>query len=168
MKLATTGVIAAAVLSIATMAFAQKPDFSGTWTIDPASVPAPPAGAGSGGQAGGGAVRSMAAPGPMVVKQTADTLTVERIAGESKIVSTYKLNGTESINKRTMGQLGEVEIKSKAKFDGAKLTITTQQPGRDGGAPLELTETWSLEGGDLVIESTNPRGTQKRLYKKNT
>jgi hypothetical protein len=162
MKLARTGVIAAAVLSIATMAFAQKPDFSGTWTIDPASAPAPPAG----GQAGGG-VRSMAG-GPMVVTQTADTLTVERVAGESKIVSTYKLNGTESINKRTMGQMGEVEIKSKAKFDGAKLTISTQQPGRDGGAPVEMTETWSLEGGNLVIESTNPRGTQKRVYKKNT
>jgi hypothetical protein len=161
MKLARTGVIAAAVLSMTTMAFAQKPDFSGTWTMDPASAPAPPAGG------GGGEVRRMAG-GPMVVTQTADTLTVERIAGDSKIVSTYKLNGTESINKRTMGQMGEVEIKSKAKFDGAKLTISTQQPGRDGGAPMELTETWSLEGGNLVIESTNPRGTQKRVYKKNT
>jgi hypothetical protein len=158
MKLARTGVIAAAVLAMATMAFAQKPDFSGTWTIDPASVPAPPA--------GGGAVRGV--PGPMVVTQTADTLTIERIAGESKIVSAYKLNGTESVNKRTMGQMGEVEIKSKAKFDGAKLTITSLQPGREGGAPVELTETWSLEGGNLVIESTNPRGTQKRIYKKNT
>jgi hypothetical protein len=64
--------------------------------------------------------------------------------------------------------MGEVEIKSKAKFDGAKLTITTLQPNREGGAPLELTESWSLEGGNLVIESTNPRGTQKRVYKKNT
>ena len=161
MRLARTGVIAAAVLAMATAAFAQKPDFSGTWTMDPASVPAPPAG-------GGGAVRAMAAPGPMVVTQTADTLTIERVAGESKIVSAYKLNGTESINKRTMGQMGEVEIKSKAKFDGAKLTIVTQQPGRDGGAPIELTETWSLDGGNLVIESTNPRGTQTRIYKKNT
>ena len=158
MKLARTGVIAAAVLSMATMAFAQKPDFSGTWTMDPASVPAPPAGAGG---------ARMMAPGPMVVTQTADTLTVERIAGESKIVSTYKLNGTESVNKRTMGQMGEVEIKSKAKFDGAKLTISTVQPGRDGGT-METTETWSLQGGNLVIESTNPRGTQTRVYKKNT
>ena len=157
MKLARTGVIAAAVLSIATMAFAQKPDFSGTWTMDPASAPAPPA--------GGGAVRGV--PGPMVVTQTADTLTIERVAGESKIVSSYKLNGTESVNKRTMGQMGEVEIKSKAKFDGAKLTITSLQPGREG-APIEMTETWSLEGGNLVIESTNPRGTQKRIYKKST
>ena len=158
MKLARTGVIAAAVLSIATMAFAQKPDFSGTWTMDPASVPAPPAGAGAARPMGGG---------PMVVTQTADTLTVERVAGETKIVSTYKLNGTESVNKRTMGQMGEVEIKSKAKFDGAKLTITTLQPGRDG-AQMEMTETWSLDGGNLVIDSTNPRGTQKRVYKKST
>ena len=161
MKLARTGVIAAAVLSMATMAFAQKPDFSGTWTMDPASAPSAPPPA-----AGGGAVR-MAAPGPMVVTQTADTLTIERLAGETKIVSTYKLNGTESINKRTMGQMGEVEIKSKAKFDGAKLTIVSQQPGREGGS-IELTETWSLDGGNLVIESTNPRGTQKRVYKKTT
>ena len=158
MKLARTGVIAAAVLSVATMAFAQKPDFSGTWTMDPASAPAPPA--------GGGAVR-MAAPGPMVVTQTADTLTIERVAGETKIVSSYKLNGAESINKRTMGQMGEVEIKSKATFDGAKLTIVSQQPGREGGS-IEMTETWSLDGGNLVIESTNPRGTQKRVYKKTT
>jgi hypothetical protein len=163
MKLARTGVIAAAVLSIATMAFAQKPDFSGTWTIDPASAPAPPAG--GGGQAGGGAMR--APGGPMVVKQTADTLTVERIAGENRIVSTYKLDGTESVNKRTMGPAGEVEIKSKATFADAKLTIITQQPGRDG-ATMEVTETWSLDGGNLAIESTNPRGTQKRVYKKTT
>ena len=162
MKLARTCVMAAAVLSMSTMAFAQQPDFSGTWTIDAASTPAPAPPAGG----GGGAMRSAA--GPMVVTQTADTLTVERTAGESKIVATYKLNGTESINKRTMGQMGDVEIKSKAKFDGAKLTITTLQPGRDGGAPLELIETWSLDGGNLVIESTNPRGTQKRVYKKNT
>jgi hypothetical protein len=162
MKLARTGVIAAAVLSIATMAFAQKPDFSGTWTIDPASAPAPPAG--GGGQAGAGQMRM---PGPMVVKQTADTLTVERIAGENKVVSSYKLDGTESVNKRTMGQAGEVEIKSKATFAGGKLTITSQQPGRDG-ATMEVTEAWSLDGGNLVIESTNPRGTQKRLYKKTT
>jgi hypothetical protein len=166
MKLSRTGVMAAAVLSIATMAFAQKPDFSGTWALDPASVPAPPAGAG-GGQAGAGGARMMAAPGPMVVKQTGDTLTVERMAGENKIVSAYKLDGTESVNKRTMGQMGEVEIKSKAKFDGTKLTIVSQQPGRDGGT-MEVTEAWSLDGGNLVIESTTVRGTQKRVYKKST
>ena len=40
MKLARVGVIAAAILAVATVAWAQKPDFSGTWTLDPASAPA--------------------------------------------------------------------------------------------------------------------------------
>ena len=35
MKRARVAVIAAAVLAVATVAFAQKPDFSGTWTLDP-------------------------------------------------------------------------------------------------------------------------------------
>jgi hypothetical protein len=39
MKLAL-GVIAAAILAVATVAWAQKPDFSGTWTLDAASAPA--------------------------------------------------------------------------------------------------------------------------------
>ena len=40
MKLGRVGVIAAAMLAVATVARAQKPDFSGTWTLDPASAPA--------------------------------------------------------------------------------------------------------------------------------
>ena len=40
MKLARVGVIAAAIFAVATVAWAQKPDFSGTWTLDPASAPA--------------------------------------------------------------------------------------------------------------------------------
>ena len=64
MKLARVGVIAAAILAVATVVSAQKPDFSGTWTLDPASAPA--AGLGRGG--GGGALGN----GPATVKQTAD------------------------------------------------------------------------------------------------
>ena len=45
MKRATVGMIATAVLAVATMAFAQaKPDFSGTWAPDAAAAPAAPAG----------------------------------------------------------------------------------------------------------------------------
>ena len=40
MKLRRVGVIAAAIFAVATVAWAQKPDFSGTWTLDPASAPA--------------------------------------------------------------------------------------------------------------------------------
>ena len=41
MKRARVGMIAAAVLAVATVAFAQaKPDFSGTWTLDAGSAAA--------------------------------------------------------------------------------------------------------------------------------
>jgi len=175
MKRARIGIIAAAVFAVAAVAFAQaKPDFSGTWTLDPeasgmaAPGGAPPAGApagtggGGGGRGGGGALGN----GPATVKQTGDTLTIERTMGENKVVTTYKLDGTESKN-TMMGRGGTpTESVSVAKFDGGKLTITTK---RDmGGQMVETTETWSVAGPVLTIESTGGRGPQKRVYKKTT
>jgi hypothetical protein len=162
MKLARTGIIAAAILSVATVAFAQKPDFSGTWTADATANPAPPAG-------GGGRGPGMA--GPMSVTQTATTLTVERTMGENKVSQVYKLDGTESENKMT-GRGGEVVTKSVAKWDGNKLTITTKQTGQDGTERVS-TQTWSLDAGVLTIESTRPGRdgspmTAKTVYKKTT
>ena len=158
-KLALTAVLAVA---LAVTGYAQKPDFSGTWTPD-ASAATPPAVGG-----GGGGGRGMA-PGPMTVKQTGDTLTIERTAGENKIVSTYKLDGTESVNKM-MGRGGaEVETKSTAKWDGQKLVISTQRPGQDGAMTTQV-QTWSLEGGNLVIERPG-RGdapASKTVFKKTT
>jgi hypothetical protein len=143
-KLALTAILAVA---LAITGYAQKPDFSGVWTPEPAA--AAPAGGGGGGRGMGG--------GPMTVKQTATDLTIERTAGENKIVSTYKLDGSESVNKM-MGRGGEVETKSTAKWDGSM---------------RESSQTWSLEGGNLVVESTRPGRdgnpmTAKTTYKKTT
>ena len=146
-KLALTAVLAVA---LAVTGYAQKPDFSGTWTVDASAATTSTATTTGGGGGGGG--RGMA-PGPMVVKQTADSLTIERTAGENKIVSTYKLDGTESVNKM-MGRGGaEVETKSTAKWDGSKLTVVTKQAGQDGTV-RESSQSWWLEGGNLVVEST--------------
>ena len=163
MKLARTGIIAAAILSVASVAFAQKTDFSGTWTPEaPAAAPAAGAGGGAGGGGGRGGMM-----GPMVVKQDATTLTVERTQGENKIVSVYKLDGTESENKQ-MGRGGEMVTKSTAKWDGAKLVISTTRTGQDG-APMTAAQTWSMEGGNLVVETAGRDGAmQKRVYKKTT
>jgi len=163
MKRARVGIIAAAVFAVASVAFAQKPDFSGTWTLDPeASGMAAPAGGGGGGGRGGGALGN----GPATVKQTADTLTIERTAGDNKITLTYKLDGSESKN-TMMGRGGTpTESVSTAKFDGGKLTIVTKQDM--GGQMVETTQNWSLAGSVLTVESTNARGTQKRVYKKTT
>ena len=164
MKRARVGIMAAAVFAVAAVAFAQaKPDFSGTWTIDPeaSGMAAPggaPAGTGGGGGRGGG--------GPLTVKQTADALTIERTMGENKVVTTYKLDGTESKN-TMVGRGGTpMETTSVAKFDAGKLTINTK---RDmGGQMVETTETWSVAGPVLTIESTGGRGPAKRVYKKTT
>ena len=164
MKRARVGIIAAAVFAVAAVAFAQaKPDFSGTWTLDPeASGMAAGGGPGGGGGRGGGALGN----GPATVKQTADTLTIERTMGENKVTLTYKLDGTESKN-TMMGRGGnQMESTSTAKFDGSTLTITTKQDM--GNGPMESTQKWTLAGSVLTVESTNARGTQKRVYKKTT
>ena len=101
MKLARVGVIAATILAVATVAWAQKPDFSGTWTLDPASAPA--AGGGGGGRGGGGGALGN---GPATVKQTAEALTIERTMGDVKVTMTYRLDGTESRN-MMMGRGGQ-------------------------------------------------------------
>lgn len=151
MKRARIGIIAVAVLAMATMAFAQKPDFSGSWTLDPEA---------SGMAAGGGGGRMGGGGGPMVVKQTADALTTETTRGENKITMTYKLDGSESTN-TSMGRGGaSMETKSTAKWDGSKLVITTK------AGENESVQTWSMEGGNLVIEGTGGRGPTKRVYKK--
>jgi hypothetical protein len=150
--------MAAAVLAVATMAFAQT-DFSGSWAPD---VDAAAATAGGGGGGGGRGMMNV----PMAIKQTKDTLTIERTIGENKVVQTYKLDGTESTNTQ-QGRGGTVEIKSVAKWDGPKLVITSKRPGQDG-AIVETTATWSLAGGVLTIENTGGRGPSKQTFKKTT
>ena len=167
MKLARVGIIAAAILAVSSVAFAQKPDFSGVWTMDaPAAAP----GGGGGGQRGGGMGGA-----PMTVKQDATTLTIERTMGDTKTTQVYKLDGTESVNKMSMGRgenAREIESKSTAKWDGSKLTITTKQARQDGTEGVS-TQTWSLQGDVLSIESTRTRPdgtpvTATATYKKTT
>jgi hypothetical protein len=99
-----------------------------------------------------------------MVKQTATELTVERTMGENKVTSTYKLDGTESKNSM-MGRGGAaVEAVSVAKWEGPALVIVTKMDM--GNGPQESTQKWTLAGTALTIETTNARGTQKMVYKK--
>ena len=157
MKRVRIGGVAAAILAVATIAWAQKPDFSGTWTLDPASAPP----AGTGGRGGGGGALGN---GPATVKQTADALTIERTMGDAKVTLTYRLDGTDSRN-MMMGLGGQpADSLSTAKWDGPKLTIVTKQ--EMNGQVSESTQVWTVEGSTLTVETTNARGTQKRVYKK--
>ena len=148
------GLTAALVVALAMSGYAQKKtDFSGTWTPDvpaDAAAPAtPPAGGGGGGGRGGG--------GPMTVKQTADTLSVERTGRNGAMTTTYKLDGSE-----TEVAMGQATAKVSAKWDGDKLVIT--QKTEQG----ESTQTWSLADGKLTIARTGGRGPSSTTYKKTT
>ena len=155
MKVVRVGFIAAAVLAMATLSFAQKPDFSGTWTLDEAASGT--AGGGGGGGRGGGGLGNGG-----TVKQTADALMVERMMGDNKVTASYKLDGSESKN-TMMGRGGQsMEAVSTVKFDGSKMIITSKVGENDS------TQVWSLAGDVLTIEVTSARGTQKRVYKKTT
>jgi hypothetical protein len=159
-----TSVVAIAMLVLAgASVFAQsKPSFAGKWTM----VPDPNAAAAAGGRG-----RGMAGGlGPeLTAIQDEKTLTITTNnpqLGELKTV--YNLDGSESKNPLNFG--GQtVDRVSKAKWDGAKLVITTTVSFN--GNPAETIQTWSLDpAGALVVESssnvTGTPTTTKVTYKK--
>jgi len=152
------GLTAVLVVALAAAGYAQKTDFSGTWTLDPEASGMAGGAAGGGAAGGGGGGGGRGGGGPMTVKQTADTLSIERNMGGNAVTTTYKLDGSES--EVPAGRGGTA--KATAKWDGAKLVITTKT---DNG---ESTQTWSLADGKLTIDSTGGRGPSKRVYKKTT
>ena len=164
---------AAFAISTATAVFAQaKPDFSGNWTLDPASAPAPPAGGGGGGgggRGGGGRGGGAGFGQEFTAKQDASTLTISRDQGGNPVTATYKLDGSESKNTVT-GRNGAQEQVSKTMWMGSKLMITTTV--NFGGNNVEQSRTLSLDGGNLVVEQSQPGRdggapqTQKLVYKK--
>jgi hypothetical protein len=165
------GTVIALVFAAAISMYAQaKPDFSGKWVMDPASAPAPPAGGGGGGGGGrGGGGGGLGFGQEFTAKQDAKVLTVTRTQGDQTVTATYNLDGSESKN-TVAGRGGQQEQVSKAVWEANKLTITTTINA--GGTPAEQKRVLSMEGGNLVIEQTNPaRGggaptTAKVVYKK--
>ena len=171
-RLTTLAATAAFIVSIATGAFAQaKTDFSGKWTLDPASAPAPaPAAGGGGGGRGGGRGGGGGLGQEFTITQDASTLTITRDQGGQPVALVYKLDGSESKN-TVAGRGGQQEQVSKTMWMANKLMITTKLDF--GGNTVEQARTLSLEGGNLVVEQSQPGRdggapqTQKLVYKKN-
>ena len=126
-----------------------KPDFSGTWTLDAAKSDPAPQGRGGGGGGGG-----RGGGGPVTIKQTATDITIG--------MNTYKLDGSPTDVQ--MGRGGA--MKATAKWDGAKLVITTS--GDLGGTAFSQTQTRSLsaDGKEMTVESTGGRGPSKQVFTK--
>lgn len=152
-------VVLAAVLALAVpaIAFAQAPDFSGTWKVDMEKSVMPQRGGGGGG-------RGMGGGGDIVIKQTATELTITRTVGDQTSTTTYKLDGSESTNSM-MGRGGATEIKTKSKWDGKKLQTEWKQAGR-GGDVVDVKEEIWLDGAMLVRETKRGEVVTKLVYNK--
>ena len=145
----TLGLTAVIVVALAVAGFAQKTDFSGTWTPEPNA-----AAAAGGGGGGGGGGRGMGG-GPMTVKPPPTELSVERQGRNGAQTTTYKLDGSEQEVQMRGGT-----AKVSAKMDGNKLVITTKT---EQG---EQKQTWSLDGGKLSIARDTPNGPVTTTYTK--
>ena len=132
-----------------------KPDFSGTWTLDPSKSDAPM------GRRGG----APAASEPITVAQNATQLTIRR--GEQSLV--YKLDGSESTNQMP-SRGGPQEVKSKAHWDGAKLVIETTRDFQGMTITQKEMRSLSADGKEMIVEQSvqTPQGerTTKQVYTK--
>ena len=143
MAMATVFIVAASVILLDAQA---KPDFSGRWVMDP---PAPPAATGDRGGGRGGFQPGF---GPeFTVKQDAAAVTITRAGQATPLL--YKLDGSESKNMVTRDGQPQEQV-AKATWDGNKLVIATVVNFQ--GNTAEQRRVLSLEGGNLVIEQTNP------------
>lgn len=145
-RLTALATVAALVLGSAAVFAQAKPNFAGKWTLDPASAPAPGGGGGRGGRGGG-------LGQDLTIAQDASTLTLDYVGGgrnPGPVKLTYNLDGSESKN---TGMGGNEQV-SKAVWEGDKLVVTTQL--NFGGNTFEQKRTFSLEGGNLAIETVQP------------
>ena len=144
------------ILAFFGSAFAQgKPDFSGTWTLDIAKSDM-----GQGRPSPQSATRTVT----VVIKQTSAVLVIERKAGERVETATFKLDGSESINKSPSGQ----DIKSTSQWVGS--TLVTKSMMATGEVTAEMSDVRSLsaDGKVMMLDVTRktPRGDvrQKLIY----
>jgi hypothetical protein len=174
MKRAAAAVVA--VILTAALAAQAKPNFTGTWVMDPAQSdpPARMGGPGGGPPPGGPGGPGMGGPPQdvtLVIKQTDTELVIERKTGDSTATLTYKFDGSEVTNPGTRG-----ETKSRSRWEGSTLvTESTQSMSTPrGDMTIQTKEVRSLDatGQVMTVQTTtqSPRGetTRKTVFKKST
>lgn len=150
-------VLSSVLLAVAVSGSAPAPDFSGSWRFH----------AGKSGEmalAAKGNSRSLVFGEECVITQTADTLTLDIVAGALKIQAVYRLDGKPSTNK-SPGQAGQpdITIVSTTQWVGDVLHITTKSESVLDGAtvPVEsVRKMWITPEGDLAVER---RGNPTRI-----
>lgn len=148
------------ILTLCLILVIQVPaDFSGRWTVETAPAASAPGG-------GRGAARGDMGSGwssTIAITQDAKQLVVESIVfSRSDLQSqprfVYALDGSETRNTVLMGRGPQLQS-SRAKWDGARLQITTthtfDDPATGKAVTMDVTQTLSLESpGRLVVDVT--------------
>jgi hypothetical protein len=137
--------VAAVVVMAAGLVAQAKPSFAGEWKM------VVPMGQGQG------------SPGvDLIIAQDVTSMTVEDMRGQAPapVKLTYKLDG--SVSKNTMPGRGggaPTEQVSKAMWAGNRLVVTTTTSAG------EEKRTFSMDGGNLVVETSAPANVTKVTYK---
>jgi hypothetical protein len=156
MKHSTVFIMVFITLAFSGSAFAQgKPDFSGTWTLDIAKSDV-----GQGRPSAQAATQKVT----LVIKQTPAVLAIERKAGERVETATFKLDGSESVNKSPSGQ----DIKSTSRWVGSTLVTKSMMSTEQGTAEMSDVRSLNADGKVMTIDVNRktPRGDvkQKLIY----
>jgi hypothetical protein len=158
---------AAAIVTVSAAALAAqtKPDFNGTWDVNPektaadraAAATTSPGGGGGGGLRGGGGNSMSAvgatAPMPYVIKQTARELTITRDFGDGTVQKwVYRLDGSESVNTNL-----RTTLTTRSTFTDGKLVTEGKQATKTDQA--EVTGTfkevrWIDKDGAMHVHTT--------------
>jgi hypothetical protein len=121
------------------------PNFSGTWTFNPAK--------------GQNLGMVAAVQETIVIAQTPEKVTIDYAStfqGETnKRQANFDLSGKPVMNPGAMG--GESE--TVAQWSGDKLVTTWTSEGAIAGSTVTRTETWSLSGDGQAISVESVRGT---------
>jgi hypothetical protein len=151
----------ALALALPAIAWAQaKPDFSGSWKLAATTPPNYPGSAGWG------------VPSPTIVlKQTANEITVASAQYGAQLTVVYKLDGSDTIweapSATQSGSTAIVKWRTKARWDGNKLILFTWNTALN-----QLRDVMSLSGGALTIvratEQPGPSTNATLTYSKGT
>ncbi len=143
MKRVSAVVCTAAVVMWAAGAFAQaKPDFTGTWMLDAEKTTASGGRAGRGGGGGGTSIKQDATSLTITPGREGSTPIVYKLDGSAVEVPAGRGGGTATAKAAWEGStivitttLPTGERKVTYSMEGEWMTVSTTQPGREGGAP---------------------------------
>ncbi len=123
----------------------RRPDFSGSWTFDAQKTMAP--------DKDGRIVLAAMLGEEFTAIQTGTSLTLRILNNGQLVVAVYDLTGRSSENVSP----GDIVVRSRAKWDGDRLLISSTSTSDDQGKPVtvETTRTLSIDSaGDVIIERT--------------